>query len=374
MWNGIFGVLTFSLRFLLATIMLDRLQDCYNEHSYRQQLESMPKSLTDVYCRMLFGVTDRNFGAVYKILNWLAFSVRPLTLAELAETVAIDATFDPHSRFSDPLHILKTCSGLVSSKYESTASVHDTGSSIIGFVHSSLKDCLLSEDMLPDEFKHYRINETSAHELIYSDCLKYLFSLNFSTNITLELLAQYPLAQYAAQYWTHHARFLEHDIEIEPVSAMLPFLDERDTLLQWIRLCDPENSEMPPKLHKSINDICSPLYYASIAGLPRSVQSLIDRGADVNARKGRYGNALQAASSKGHLNVVYILLESGADVNARGGKYGSALGAAIAEGHQTVIKLLLDSGAEDTGELEASKAQMDTKKAVKKLKAEAEER
>jgi len=42
------------------------------------------------------------------------------------------------------------------------------------------------------------------------------------------------------------------------------------------------------------------------------VQILIDVGADVNARGGYYGNALQAASTRGHEKVVQILIDAGA--------------------------------------------------------------
>jgi len=51
---------------------------------------------------------------------------------------------------------------------------------------------------------------------------------------------------------------------------------------------------------------------------------LLAKGADINAQ-GTYGNALQAASAKGHQAVVELLLAKGADVNAQGGLYGNAL-------------------------------------------------
>lgn len=43
---------------------------------------------------------------------------------------------------------------------------------------------------------------------------------------------------------------------------------------------------------------------------------LLDKGANVSAQGGRYGNALQAASYRGYEKVVQILLEKGANVNA----------------------------------------------------------
>ncbi|KAF5337540.1 hypothetical protein D9758_016675 [Tetrapyrgos nigripes] len=48
--------------------------------------------------------------------------------------------------------------------------------------------------------------------------------------------------------------------------------------------------------------------------------ALLDKGADVNAQGGKYGNALQAGSFQGDKNLVRILLERGADVNAQGGE------------------------------------------------------
>ena len=76
------------------------------------------------------------------------------------------------------------------------------------------------------------------------------------------------------------------------------------------------------------------------------VQLLLNKGANVNAQGGKFGNALQAASYEGHKEVVQLLLDKGADVNAQGGdEYGSALQAASSKGHDEVVQLLRDRGA-----------------------------
>ncbi|OCL14055.1 hypothetical protein AOQ84DRAFT_281921, partial [Glonium stellatum] len=49
------------------------------------------------------------------------------------------------------------------------------------------------------------------------------------------------------------------------------------------------------------------------------VKTLIDRRADVNARGGTYGTALQAAE------IVKMLIDHAANTNNLGGKYGTAL-------------------------------------------------
>jgi ankyrin repeat protein len=72
---------------------------------------------------------------------------------------------------------------------------------------------------------------------------------------------------------------------------------------------------------------------------------LLDKGAEVNAQGGRYGNALQAALFKGRQAVVKMLLDKGAEANAQGGFYGNALQAASVRGHEQVVKMLLNAGA-----------------------------
>jgi ankyrin repeat protein len=55
------------------------------------------------------------------------------------------------------------------------------------------------------------------------------------------------------------------------------------------------------------------------------VKLLLDKNADVNAQGGWYGNALYAATLRGHKAIVKLLLNKNADVNAQGGRYGNAL-------------------------------------------------
>jgi hypothetical protein len=49
---------------------------------------------------------------------------------------------------------------------------------------------------------------------------------------------------------------------------------------------------------------------------------LLDKGTDINAQGGKYGNALQAVSLNGIEKVIELLLDKSADVNAQGGYHG----------------------------------------------------
>ncbi|KAF1938914.1 ankyrin, partial [Clathrospora elynae] len=87
----------------------------------------------------------------------------------------------------------------------------------------------------------------------------------------------------------------------------------------------------------------APLLLAVEKGHKQVLKLLLDKGADVNAQGGRYGNALQAASARGHeAAVVRMLLDKGANVNGQqGGHFGNALQAASARGEEAVVKLLV---------------------------------
>ncbi|KAK5683233.1 hypothetical protein LTS10_004764 [Elasticomyces elasticus] len=89
-----------------------------------------------------------------------------------------------------------------------------------------------------------------------------------------------------------------------------------------------------------------PLYRESCEDSADRVKALLDAGADVNARGGKYGNALQAASYNGHTETVEALLEHYADVNAQGGVFGTALYAASFMGHRDIVEVLLKHHAD----------------------------
>ena len=73
---------------------------------------------------------------------------------------------------------------------------------------------------------------------------------------------------------------------------------------------------------------------------------LIEKGADINAQRGYYGNALHVASKRGYEAIAKLLIERGADVNAQGGQYGNALQAASIKGHEALAELLIEKGAD----------------------------
>jgi ankyrin repeat protein len=93
----------------------------------------------------------------------------------------------------------------------------------------------------------------------------------------------------------------------------------------------------------SKDELNNQLFEAARSGDAVLVASLLDKGADVNA-KFRYGQtALFKAAERGHANVVKLLLERGADATIRDTFYSAtAMTWALNKGHVEVVKLLLD--------------------------------
>ena len=82
------------------------------------------------------------------------------------------------------------------------------------------------------------------------------------------------------------------------------------------------------------------LKYAAEYGHLELVKCLVGLGANINSQD---GFALRYASDNGHLGVVKYLIEAGADIHAG---VDGALRVASANGHLEVIKCLIEAGAD----------------------------
>jgi hypothetical protein len=106
-------------RFLLVSLQIEELKDCYNEDELKDQLQSLPHDLYEVYDRIISGLSERHREDVLNILKWLSFSARPLELAEVAEVVGVVPDADQGLRFKpsrvpqNSRSVLTICSSLV---------------------------------------------------------------------------------------------------------------------------------------------------------------------------------------------------------------------------------------------------------------------
>ena len=130
---------------------LDALRECLKIDTLRKALKSLPKTLDDTYTRILLSINEEYTQDALNVLQWLAFSARPVRIEEVAEVVAVDLEcalqFDSERRLLELRDLLVICSSLVtisSATLEySNGSLEETEE--LRLAHFSVKEYLISE-------------------------------------------------------------------------------------------------------------------------------------------------------------------------------------------------------------------------------------
>ncbi|KFY86468.1 hypothetical protein V500_07614 [Pseudogymnoascus sp. VKM F-4518 (FW-2643)] len=106
------------LPFRWAVCQMDILGECRTRSALKNALKEPPTTLDETYERILCTINDADSEYAMRILQWLAFSSRPLSVEELAEVVAInverETAFDQDEVLEDPMDVLNICMSLVS--------------------------------------------------------------------------------------------------------------------------------------------------------------------------------------------------------------------------------------------------------------------
>ena len=367
------SLLTLS-RFRWVYCQLESIRQCVKPSALRKALLSLPKTLDETYERILQHLRSNDqLEDTTQALRWLCFSIRPLTLLEMVEILAIqtgdEAGFFPEDRMPDPADIMTVCSSLISCSVENTDShVNDEAAETssngsighqipvgpigadllrrVRLVHFSVKEYLLSERCtLRSEFQ-----TPFSHDTIAEGCLRYLLHLCDGGALTLHTIQLYPLARYAAKYWWQHAQ-RAGSIPTSAVRLLASqLLNNRMFTLAWVQLFNID-LESEVNLTVRLFDLAQPLYYAAALGLPDVLRDFLQRTTHINAGH-EVRSPLRGAARHGHEQMVRMLLDAGADIDAEDDDVGTALQAACLFGHENIVQVLLDAGASLYGQNE----------------------
>ena len=242
--NCVFGDWT---RFRWAVCQLDAIRKCVKLDTLRKTLSNLPRTLEDTYQRILCSIDEEYVDDALKILQWLTFSARPMSLDEIAEVVAIDLTknpkFDDARRLRRPQDVVSICSSLVVVSSEQIQADNTNSqpeepvlTDMIALAHLSVKDYLTSTRIVSTSTAPFQISERSAHRYLAEMCLSYLVENGPKVNDVT--LVDYPLSRYAAKFWIQHATAA--DDESLDALIMNKFTSSKSFLLCWVRLYEPD--------------------------------------------------------------------------------------------------------------------------------------
>ena len=338
-------------RFRWVFCQLEVLRHCFPT-SVRRILEELPESLDETYERILKEIRKPNQGHAHRLMQCLVVAVRPLRVNEHAEVLAVDFNAVGTSklnlgwRWEDQEEaVMLACSSLV-------MIVKDGDSRVVQFSHFSVKE-FLTANRLAEPFRdisRYHIRLEDAHTILAQACLGVLLRLD--DHVDRNSIKNFPLAQYAAQYWPAHARFENASSRIKDEMECL-FDANKPHFTAWLWIYDEDQfgdfgtfmPTMSPTKPEAV-----PLYYAARLGFRDLAEHLIaEHPEHVNARGGKEETSIHVAARAGYADILSLLLDHGADVDARTKWDWMPLQRASVYGEVEAGRCLLDRGADING-------------------------
>lgn len=232
---------------------------------------SLLPSLDQTYDRILCGISEDDFEYAARILQWLTFSARPLSIGEIAEAVAVDGTRDPafdrDQILKNPLDALRICSSLVTIAEDLETEILEASRQvvslapdsvqeylargpgiwefepsrrIVSLAHYSVREYLVSDRIRLGPPKRYSMDETTCHFAISKSCLRYFSQLHHPSPVLDHSHNTSVLVGYSACFWAQHLKKSGDGVEELSELAARLLLSDKSAYLQWIEFRDPD--------------------------------------------------------------------------------------------------------------------------------------
>ncbi|KAL2833741.1 ankyrin repeat-containing domain protein [Aspergillus cavernicola] len=295
-------------------------------------LETLSKVLPGIYVRILSRIDERQRQKCALVLLWATLAVRPLTIHQLADVIALQT--------STVLNRKQTMLGQLV-LYRSFIRVQDGE---IGLIHQSVRDYLLRDH--PDQnpiLDMFRIRPEEGHCKIVLSCLDFLErgdALYDTWSQKLQIL------DYAIHHWPHNAQHVGNNADIIFDISRPIFQNDSEVVFNWFN-----HHVNPGFVLREIREV-STLHIASIYGLTPWIRKLLAQKKlkfnlhrYLNRKDSQGYTPLLRSTAGGHEAATQLLLENCADVNVQQmfGKGPQEL--AAPGGVLPVLRLLLQHGA-----------------------------
>ncbi|KAL9570478.1 hypothetical protein ACKAV7_005409 [Fusarium commune] len=310
---------------------------------------SVPQELDILYRQLIQSMSPDSL----KLIQWICFAMRPLSLDELRWAMLIEADSRHQSLYecqrvgdypSDNDVLKRRIQTLSRGLAEVTSDAK-----VVQFIHQSVKDFFvekglsaLDETINPDfivEIAHYRLSRI---------CIRYLAMEEIgrpASHDSYYLKSEFPFLFYAITSWVAHVK--QSDASSVPQEDLLEyFTGPSNTLMErWVhiyRILDKFSKDRPP-------EETSLIHVLSRYGVTGALGAILGRadqvGININAKDERSWAPLEWAAEEGHEAVVRMLLDRGACTEAADKEGMTPLLRAAGNGHKAIVQLLLDRGA-----------------------------
>lgn len=312
---------------------MDSLADCFRVFDLRRELASLSGDLSEIYAQALQRMRrSRSHGQqkiLDKMLMWISWAKRPLTLQELGHAMSIVPGLGSISQDlilpSDTIRDITTwTAGLI---------FVDTRS-LVRFIHPTTARFFSQhrERLFPNGDTH--IAHACLDYLDISSVREPLPEKDRNSHFRIRL-RQFPFMEYAVLCsWQHVARSAPKDDD-HRATVFLQSQQARDFLTEALYFLDPS---------WSVGDDASPVHIASHFGLADVLASLLSAGEDADARDSFGATPLMYAvqSREDSLPCVRELLSAGADASLRCQRGSTALIRAVWGENESIVDCLLE--------------------------------
>ena len=333
--------------FQLAALHLGFLQKMHSEKDLKQNLTTLPKSLTLTYDQIYDAILAQEGSAPQIALNafrWIQCSNEPLASETLLDAVTVEVDSDSgefcQTGPSTVEQLLTVCQNFV---------ILDETLNVFRFAHLSV-----------DEYLDSKTAKLDAHTELSKICLSLLCSHSAWTNYdqgSKTYQGGYEkrhLLLYSAEFWPWHLARCE-DFNRSPIlSTLWGKLSKGSIYEQWCdyhRACVVAYSWRGSEFwqrHEAIqNGGYGRLLCVCIFGLYRGCLSILPSGANLDTEMlAEVQKSISLASRFGEVEVARLLIQRGADVSTADENGNTPLHIASEYGNQEVARLLIEQGAD----------------------------
>lgn len=203
--------------FLWASLVLERIADCFRHEDVRRVLQTTPDGMDNLYERMIETVanldSELDIGLSRIILSWAMYAVRPISIDELRNAYSHEF----RSIIADLKYTFtQICGQLV---------VVDSNNRIL-LVHQTAREYLRASSTLP-----FPVDTTGVNEELLARCLDALSDATLRPRIRKNRAP--PFLDYAALFWSTHME--RSSVESDGALQMLIKFFSDASPLAWIQ-------------------------------------------------------------------------------------------------------------------------------------------